>query len=168
MPEVETRVPPKPRSAAAGGSLSERVQSLRLPPPGRLSGGRVAWYLCAVLLATTIISAGTAISYRSRQTDLQQRLDEAEAKLSEIETARTAVRSPGDPAPGTIALESKGYIIPEQQILVSPQVSGRVIELNFEAGQQVERGFVLAILDDTEYRADQARAKRSWSCRGSN
>ncbi|OYW19173.1 MAG: hypothetical protein B7Z55_09375, partial [Planctomycetales bacterium 12-60-4] len=61
-------------------------------------------------------------------------------------------------APGTIVLESKGYIIPEQQILVSPQVSGRVIELNFEAGQQVRQGDVLAVLDSTEYVADHERS----------
>jgi multidrug resistance efflux pump len=135
------------------------VQSLRLPPPGRSAGSPVAWYLCLVLLATSVFSAIAAISYRSEQFDLQQQLEEARAKLSEIDTAQTAARSPGDPPPGTVALQSKGYIIPEQQILVSPQVSGRILELNFEAGQQVEQGFILAVLDDTEYRADLARAK---------
>ena len=64
-------------------------------------------------------------------------------------------------ASGEIALESKGYIIPEQQILVSPQVSGRVLELNFEAGQRVEKGFVLAVLDNTEYLAEYERVKAS-------
>lgn len=59
---------------------------------------------------------------------------------------------------GTIVLESKGYVIPEQQILVSPQVSGRVVELNFDAGQQVQRGEVLAVLERTEYEADHERA----------
>ena len=54
-------------------------------------------------------------------------------------------------------VESKGYIIPEQQILVSPQVSGRVIELNFEAGQRIERDFILAVLDNTEYQAEFER-----------
>lgn len=54
-------------------------------------------------------------------------------------------------------VEAKGYIIPEQQILVSPQVSGRVIELNFEAGQRIERDFVLAVLDSTEYQAEFER-----------
>lgn len=158
MADVEVKVPLKPRTAD-GGSLSERVQSLRLPPPSRSAGSPVAWYLCAVLLATSVFTAGAAITYRSRQAALRKELDEAAAKLSELETARSAARSNGEPSPGTIALESKGYIIPEQQILVSPQVSGRVIELNFEAGQQVEKGFVLAVLDSTEYRADLARAK---------
>lgn len=62
---------------------------------------------------------------------------------------------------GEIALESKGYIIPEQQILVSPQVSGRVIELNFDAGQRVEKSFVLAVLENTEYLAEYDRIRAS-------
>jgi len=64
--------------------------------------------------------------------------------------------TPNSPATGPV-VESKGYIIPEQQILVSPQVSGRVLELNFEAGQRIERDFVLAVLDNTEYRAEFER-----------
>lgn len=161
MSDPKTITPPKSRPAA-GGSLSDRVQSLRLPPPGRSSGSPVAWVLCAVLAGTTLLGAFAAFTSRTKQTELQKDLDEAVAKLSEIETARSAGRNspglPGSPG-GTIALESKGYIIPEQQILVSPQVSGRVIELNFEAGQRVKQGFVLAVLDSTEYRADLARAK---------
>ena len=69
--------------------------------------------------------------------------------------------SPGSAPAGEIALEAKGYIIPEQQILVSPQVSGRVIELNFDAGHHVEKDFVLAVLDNTEYLAEYDRINAS-------
>jgi multidrug resistance efflux pump len=72
--------------------------------------------------------------------------------------AATASSSPKD---GELALDAKGYIIPEQQILVSPQVSGRVIELNFDAGQRVEKDFILAVLDNTEYLAEYDRIKAS-------
>ncbi len=83
--------------------------------------------------------------------------DTASTKSS-TETPATGNAAATKPAAGKVVLESKGYIIPEQQILVSPQVSARIVELNFEAGQQVEKGFVLAVLDDTEYRAEYARA----------
>jgi multidrug resistance efflux pump len=115
--------------------------------------------LCAVLLATTVIGGVSAFTARARQTTLQRELEVATAKLAELDTARAESRSGRTAAAGTIALESKGYIIPEQQILVSPQVSGRIIELNFDAGQRVEKGFVLAVLDSTEYQADLARAQ---------
>lgn len=69
--------------------------------------------------------------------------------------------SPSVPAVGEIALEVKGYVIPEQQILVSPQVSGRIIKLDFDAGQRVEKDFVLAVLDNTEYEAEYDRISAS-------
>ncbi len=158
MPDAEVQSILKPRTAP-GGSLTERVQSLRLPPPGPSAGSPVAWYLCAILLVTTIAGTIAAFSTRAKLGSLTRQLDEANAKLSELETAKSTGRTFSEPASGSIALESKGYIIPEQQILVSPQVSGRVIELNFEAGQQVQQGFVLAVLDSTEYRADLARTQ---------
>lgn len=71
----------------------------------------------------------------------------------------------GDPAgqravpAGEVALQSKGYIIPAHQILVSPQVSGRLISLFVEEGRTVEKGALLGEIESTEFRADVARAK---------
>lgn len=63
------------------------------------------------------------------------------------------------PAPGDVVLEAKGYIVPAHQILVSPKVSGMVIELRIEEGRRVKKGDVLAVLENTEYAADYERAK---------
>lgn len=56
--------------------------------------------------------------------------------------------------PDAIALESSGYVIAKHQVLVSPQVSGRLMRLNIEEGRRVEKGEVLAEVDPTEYQAD--------------
>ena len=53
-----------------------------------------------------------------------------------------------------ISLESRGYVIAKHQVLVSPQVSGRVISLNIEEGRRVTKGDVLAEVERTEYQAD--------------
>lgn len=58
-----------------------------------------------------------------------------------------------------IALESKGYIVPAHQILVSPKVSGMILSLNIEEGRRVNKGDVLAILEAVDYDADVARAE---------
>ena len=55
-------------------------------------------------------------------------------------------------------LESKGYIIPAQQVLVSPKVSGMLLTLHIVEGMRVNKGDVLAELEDTDYQADHARA----------
>src|SRR6202011_4452215 len=59
---------------------------------------------------------------------------------------------------GDVALESKGYIVPAHQILVSPKVNGMIVELHLEEGRRVEKGDVLAVLEMTDYEADHARA----------
>lgn len=58
-----------------------------------------------------------------------------------------------------IALESSGHIIPAHQILVSPKVSGMIVQLNVEEGMRVQKGDVIAVLESTDYEADVARAK---------
>lgn len=167
MPDVETIAsPPRPATPPA---LSHRVQSLRLPKPApRSSGGWIPWVLVALLAGGFVYtSAGGVIPgvprYFAPAVRLPLKKVNSNASRSTTKPATDGAKpSPGEaaakPIPGKVVLESKGYIIPEQQILVSPQVSARIIELNFEAGQRVEKGFVLAVLDDTEYRAEFARA----------
>lgn len=141
-------------TSASQSSLKDRVQSLRLPPPGQSAGAgsKFPWLLSFVL--------ASALAYvLLLGSPFMAPFGPKPAPASEQSTSATpAPTKPSEPPPGPgPVVESKGYIIPEQQILVSPQVSGRVIELNFEAGQQIERGYVLAVLDNTEYQAEFER-----------
>lgn len=160
---VARPVPPGARSASEDSPLSRRVQSLRLPARQSSGGaaGKVGWFLALVFAGSTgwLLVFPVARNVTSENT-ISPEVAELREKLRASSNGSSA--SGGDgvsaPAPATIVLESKGYIIPEQQILVSPQVSGRVIELNFDAGYRVEQGAVLAVLDSTEYQADLDRA----------
>ena len=58
---------------------------------------------------------------------------------------------------GSIALEAKGYVIPRREILVSPQVNGRLLKVLFEEGQRVEQNQVLAEIETTEFAAERQR-----------
>lgn len=163
--EYESRSVPELRLSVASqetSRLSDRVQSLRLPASGKTASGGsgLPWLLCFVLSGAIayLLVAGNPFE---KKVDVE---DEETSKT--VPEAKTSVQttSPGTSATtpaGEIALESKGYIIPEQQILVSPQVSGRVIELNFDAGERVEKDFVLAVIDDTEYQAEYDRISAS-------
>ncbi|MFO0885181.1 MAG: efflux RND transporter periplasmic adaptor subunit [Pirellulales bacterium] len=64
---------------------------------------------------------------------------------------------------GAIAYESKGYIVPAHQILVSPKSAGMIVSLNVEEGRhRVTKGDVLAMLENiTDYKADLDRLRSS-------
>lgn len=81
--------------------------------------------------------------------------DRASSKTTQA--ASTPSQSPSDTKSSSsnpIALESRGYVIAKHQVLVSPQVSGRIISLNIEEGRRVTKGEILAEVERTEYQAD--------------
>jgi RND family efflux transporter MFP subunit len=64
--------------------------------------------------------------------------------------------------PGSI-LDASGYVVARRQATVSSKITGKVIEVRIEEGQQVERDEIIARLDDSNARAaaEQARAQRA-------
>lgn len=68
-----------------------------------------------------------------------------------------ASQSPAD-AKGKIVLESKGYLVPAHQILVSPKVQGMVVKLDIEEGRRVKKGDLLAQIESIEFERDHDRA----------
>jgi multidrug resistance efflux pump len=63
------------------------------------------------------------------------------------------------PSKRDVVLEAKGYIIPAHQILVSPKVTGMIVQFNVEEGRHFNKGDVLAVLESTDYAADLRRAE---------
>lgn len=140
----------------ANGELRNRVQQLRLDNQlGAKSGGGggaswLPWTLCALLALTW---AGVAVrSYRAAPRDSAAVAEPAASPG----TKTTESASPATPTAegGTIQLEVKGYLVPAQQIAVSPiDVGGRLIELNFVEGTRYPKGYVLAKIDAQSYAA---------------
>ena len=146
-------------------TLKSKVQSLRLPieqkqPPQ----SRLAWSLIVLLL---LLNGGTG--YWAFQLQKAVKQASSEKPITETSAAATppsstlasAAQPSGEmpdsstaPAPGRIALESRGFIMPTKQILVSPKVSGMIVELNIEEGKRVTKGDVLAVIESTEYQSE--------------
>jgi HlyD family secretion protein len=150
--EREVAIPLRDRGAQSPAGppheLRERVRALALPEharPGRGVLGIVAWALVVIL-------AG-ANGY------LLYLLWKLPAAAVESPAAQTPATSSSAASTGAIATEGKGYIVPVHQILVTPKVSGTLVEVNIEVGMRVEQGAVLAVVEDTEYRHDRDRAK---------
>jgi HlyD family secretion protein len=145
---------PLGQAAATQTSLGQRVQSLRLPDHARgRSSSKLAWFLCFVFALTTAWFAWQ--KYGRPPTDAA---GEETIAAAETATRRTTTARQSE-VESEIAHESKGYIIPTHQVLVSPRVSGVVTELNIEEGQRVAEGTILARIEDTDYKTDHDRAQ---------
>lgn len=143
---------------AADVPLSRRVESLRLPPEVRAEGRSAGWVVWLVLLV--LAGAGGAAACRLLPASLAP-----PASTSSVAFAPTAAAPadavaavPKKASSGDLALESKGYIIPARQILISPKVSGMIVKLDIEEGRRVKKDDVLAVLEDTDYKADRDHA----------
>jgi RND family efflux transporter MFP subunit len=79
----------------------------------------------------------------------------ARAPLVETIVAKPAMNVANPPL-----LTATGYIVANRQAKITPKWSGKVVRLNFEVGQKVKRGQVLAVLEsgDVEARLEEARA----------
>ena len=141
-------------------TLADRVRSLRLPESSRQPRSQIAWLpwiLCIILGLSTGFFALRAYDQPAEQPP----------------PAITIGQQPtnGAPAPRPtgyeeVALKSKGYILPVQQIQVSPKVGGMVLKLNFKEGTRVKKDDILAELETTDYQADFDRAKKNWEAAG--
>ena len=177
MSSQSTPLPPageKASDRAATLSLDARVRSLKIAKEDRLDNQRSgSWFPWLLVIALGIACAWLA--YRddkiaslvgfARPTDEQKIADTPPtpaASATPKPAPTTATKSPA-PSSGTdapsgtsnpIALESRGYVIAKHQVLVSPQVSGRIVSLNIEEGRRVVKGDVLAEVERTEYQAD--------------
>ncbi len=139
--------------AAVPVPLSERVRSLRLPQEDRGArprGGWLPWMLCLMCAASTGV-LGYLVWAREPAASSSLAAVEAEKPSAAPTPAPTA-------SSGNIVLDSKGYIMPVRQILVSPKVNGMMLKSYILEGKHVTKGDVLAELEDVDYRADHQRA----------
>lgn len=169
---LAVRLPQASASTALDeANLENRVRSLRLSsiPQGSdwfrslvlLVVGTgflgLLYYLISETLRANRDPAGAvAAAGQESATDAAKSASGNDANSPDSKSPSVPVAASGKP--GSTALESQGYVIPAHQILVSPQVSGRILELQIEEGRRVDKGTILAKLEDIEYRADVNRA----------
>jgi HlyD family secretion protein len=154
-------------ATSTNGELVNRVQQLRLNNQiGADRGGKgsgaswLPWTLCLVM---GVLWAGIGI--RSYRAPASSTLADAQPVANTNSTATPATGSTSAiaqttaVAAGSIQLEVKGYIVPAQQIAVSPiEVSGRLVELNVVEGKLFKKGEVLARLEDISYQSQFAES----------
>lgn len=142
----------------APGTLSDRVRLLKLPKQAPASAARSNWLPWSLCFAFALSTAYLGYQSLTKTTNSSPVVVSNKTSTSSPDSSVQSPTAAPIASDGGVALESKGYIIPAHQILVSPKVSGMIVELHIEEGKRVKKGDVLARLEDTDYRADVQRA----------
>ena len=181
LSDTVKREPTSPESGSTSPDqalLSQRVQSLRLNGAelGQpTSGSRLPWVLSVLLAGSTTYFALIGITPTQKPNDDSSDSD-AVADSNKGSGVSSATQGAGPRTSGgkteAVAHESKGYIVPTHQILVSPKVGGMVKYLRIHAageapeegvpleeGLHVNKGDVLAVLETTDYDSDVSRCR---------
>lgn len=155
---IPTNDKANPRSLA----LSQKVQSLRLSEKLAPGGGPPGGFIWAMFILILILAGALGYNVYATQSALKK-IDELDKKAS---AAAKKNEEENEPLPeggdvrdaNAIALQYKGSIVPIAQILVSPEVGGKVVWLKFKEGQTVEKNAILAKIEDIKYKAEYDRA----------
>jgi RND family efflux transporter MFP subunit len=122
------------------------LSALRIPRADEETGrGRVAGWIAAAV----IVIAVAAVAW-------VKWIAPARAPLVETVVAKPSLNAANPPL-----LTATGYIVANRQAKITPKWSGKVVRVNFDVGQKVRRGDVLAVLESTDVdaRLDEARAE---------
>jgi RND family efflux transporter MFP subunit len=125
-------------------ALLNQLRIDRSEPPS--SGGHGKWWATGIAV---ILIAASAIWYLMRPSGVP------------ITTAAAQVVAGGasGASAGPSLLDASGYIVARRRATVSSKVTGKVVKVMLEEGQRVEAGQIIALLDDSNWRAALAQSK---------
>lgn len=125
-------------------ALLNQLRIDRSQPPS--SGGHGKWWATGIVV---IIIAVSALWYLMLPSGVPITTAVAQAVTSSA--AATSA--------GPSLLDASGYIVARRQATVSSKVTGKVVKVMLEEGQRVEAGQIIALLDDSNWRAALAQSK---------
>jgi RND family efflux transporter MFP subunit len=118
-------------------NLKDDLASLRIDQNVRAGSSRLGIWI-TLLLVAIVIAAGWIWSTRVDATP--------------VRAAAVVAQTGGGATPGAV-LNASGYVTARRRATVSSKVTGKVLEVLVEEGDTVQKGQVLAKLDDSQLRA---------------
>jgi RND family efflux transporter MFP subunit len=129
-------------------TLKDDLAALKIDHADRAGTGRKGvWITLAVL---TLLGAGAGWYWMAR------------GQAAAVRVADAVMESGATSRPGAV-LDASGYVTARRRATVSSKVTGKVVEIFVEEGQEVRSGQVLARLDDSQARAALAYAEAQLS-----
>lgn len=149
--------------------MRQQLQSLSIPKdkrPGTTGTARRSWGVTLLGWLVMFVLGGAAFfAYERYGAEAARRVGLRVPELPlgtprvEVKTHTVAATFTEPQAVGP-TLTATGKIVSDHQVQVSTKVSGQIVALYFEQGDKVERGQLLARIEDVNYRArrDEAAA----------
>lgn len=123
---------------------SERISQLKIDRTTPATTGR-NWFLPGAAIAIVVVAVGWWV------------VNNLASPTVLVET--DIARRPPSAAAANSVLDASGYVVARQQATVSSKVTGKVVDVFVEEGMRVEKGQVVALLDDTTEQARLALTK---------
>jgi RND family efflux transporter MFP subunit len=127
-------------------TLKDELASLKIDHSARAGGSRRSGWVALAVLALILLIAGGGWFWSRR------------VQAAPVRTSTVAVVTGAGAAPGAV-LNASGYVVARRRATVSSKLTGKILEVFVEEGQEVKRGQVLARLDDSQMRAGLAVAR---------
>ena len=110
------------------------------------------------IIAVLAVAAGGAVAVTRTSAFRSTAAPQAPPAPPPISVVAASVQSHDVP----IYLRGVGTVIAYNNVLVRSQITGQLVKISFDQGQQVKKGDVLAVIDPSPYQAqlDQAIANR--------
>jgi len=140
--------------------VQAQLRSLSIPKDQRPRAGLPARGFKGMMLVALVLGVATGTAYFLRP-DLGAKLGAAVSGSPEAPPIRLMQVSLGSGPLAQPVLTATGKIVSDHRVAVATKVSGQVIALYFEQGDRVDKGQLLARVEDVLYRArrDEAVAR---------
>ena len=134
------------------GTPTADLSKLRInrddPPPAvKRALGRVVWLVVAAVL---IIAVFAVIGRRGAGVPVQ---------VVTVSTTTGGTGAGGGGSGGSVAVVANGYVVARTKAAVAAKIPGRLATLNVSEGSRLEKGDVIARLENADYAAAVAQAK---------
>ena len=135
-------------TAPSAADLSKlRINRDDPPPAVKRALGRVLWLVAA---AVVIIAAVVMIGRRGGGVPVQ---------VVTVTTAAGGGEGAANRGGGNVAVVANGYVVARTKAAVSAKIPGRLAMLNVSEGSRVEKGAIIARLDNADYAAAVGQAE---------
>lgn len=134
------------------GTPTADLSKLRInrddPPPAvRRALGRVVWLVAAAVL---VIAVFVVVGRRGAAVPVQ---------VVTVSTTAGGTGAGGGGSGGSVAVVANGYVVARTKAAVSAKIPGRLAMLNVSEGSRVEKGTIIARLDNADYSAGVGQAE---------